>query len=74
MLTHSAFLYIVFRNQRNHCSFLKAELGSTFKAKGIANPMLYIGMPGTIFALHSEDVDLYAMSLHHFGGIKTWLL
>lgn len=40
--------------------------------RGITTPYLYIGEFGSTFALHTEDADLYSLSILRYGAEKYW--
>ena len=39
---------------------------------GVSSPMLYFGTYGSMFAWHTEDVDLAALNYLHSGEPKVW--
>ena len=39
---------------------------------GITTPYLYIGGFGTVFAWHTEDLDLSSINYMHYGATKLW--
>lgn len=39
---------------------------------GITTPYLYIGGYGTIFAWHTEDLDMNSINYLHYGASKFW--
>jgi hypothetical protein len=39
--------------------------------EGVSTPMLYIGRPGSSFAWHKEDCDLYALNVLLQGSKKV---
>ncbi|GFR48996.1 hypothetical protein Agub_g11015 [Astrephomene gubernaculifera] len=46
------------------------EAGHTLP--GVSEPYLYFGMWRSLFAWHTEDVDLYSVNYLHFGAPKQW--
>ena len=41
---------------------------------GITTPYLYIGGYGTIFAWHTEDLDMSSINYLHHGATKLWYM
>lgn len=39
---------------------------------GITTPYLYVGGYGTIFAWHTEDLDMNSINYMHYGATKLW--
>ena len=39
---------------------------------GITTPMLYFGMWRAMFAIHTEDQDLFSINYLHYGAPKAW--
>uniref|UniRef100_A0A7S2WRG2 JmjC domain-containing protein n=1 Tax=Mucochytrium quahogii TaxID=96639 RepID=A0A7S2WRG2_9STRA len=42
------------------------------EAKGITSSMLYFGMWRSIFAFHTEDMELNSVNFLHYGAPKIW--
>lgn len=42
------------------------------KILGMNTPYLYFGMWKALFALHTEDLDLFSINFLHFGAAKYW--
>eukprot|EP00197_Chlamydomonas_leiostraca_P012290 CAMPEP_0202869650 /NCGR_PEP_ID=MMETSP1391-20130828/12572_1 /ASSEMBLY_ACC=CAM_ASM_000867 /TAXON_ID=1034604 /ORGANISM="Chlamydomonas leiostraca, Strain SAG 11-49" /LENGTH=376 /DNA_ID=CAMNT_0049549991 /DNA_START=57 /DNA_END=1184 /DNA_ORIENTATION=- len=43
-----------------------------FSLPGVNEPYLYFGMYRSVFAWHTEDLDLYSVNYLHFGANKQW--
>mmetsp|Transcript_13175 Transcript_13175/g.33104 ORF Transcript_13175/g.33104 Transcript_13175/m.33104 type:complete len:408 (-) Transcript_13175:72-1295(-) len=48
------------------------QLNKGVKIPGVISPYLYFGMWRSLFAWHTEDVDLYSINYIHFGDPKVW--
>ena len=60
-------------NLRRLDSLLLRTLNSNgISVPGVTDPYLYVGMYRSIFAWHSEDMDLHSINYLHFGEPKSW--
>lgn len=39
---------------------------------GVTNPMMYVGMWRSFFPFHTEDVNMFSISVNHLGKPKFW--
>ncbi|KAA0146154.1 hypothetical protein FNF29_08215 [Cafeteria roenbergensis] len=51
---------------------LDTELQLLGDIPGVTRSMLYFGTWRSVFAWHTEDVDLFSLNLLHFGAPKFW--
>ncbi len=42
------------------------------KMPGVNEPYLYIGSWRSMFAWHTEDMDLHSVNYLHYGASKQW--
>ena len=57
------------------CSWNLSHLDTILKSvhlPGITQPMLYFGMWRAMFAIHTEDMDLFSINYLHTGAPKFW--
>ncbi|CAF1224204.1 unnamed protein product [Adineta steineri] len=47
---------------------------TTQRIKGVTSPFLHVGMFSSMFALHTEEGDLFSMSYMHEGASKFWYI
>ncbi|KAH9255709.1 hypothetical protein BASA81_006103 [Batrachochytrium salamandrivorans] len=45
---------------------------SGVKIPGVTNPMMYVGMWRSFFPFHTEDVNMFSISVNHLGKPKFW--
>ena len=51
---------------------LTTAYGKEHSVPGLQTPFTYFGRQYTVFAWHTEDRDVGAINIHHWGDDKVW--